>query len=116
MHPLVVQSGVAFVVDGLVGGAWQQAIPISVPAGDNAASPRLATGPDHNPVVGWIDTGMLGFARWTGAKWDARASLISDPGGIPISTVFNIVVDARGSVWLAWSPNEISINVWMSNY
>jgi hypothetical protein len=101
-------------------GAWMQTVPDPIPAGADILEPRVFPTADQQVVVTWIDTGSTpsrnGFARWTGAKWDARAGLFS--GGGSVYNGLDAVVDGRGSVWFSWSESAATIqsNVWMSNY
>jgi hypothetical protein len=110
--PLFVEKGTAFEVYSFVSGVWQVTVPVSVPASATAQNPKIRTGPDHNPLVGWIDSASLGFARWTGTAWEARAGLFTDDGTVDS---FDLTVDSRGTVWLAGS-NPSRAFVLMSNY
>ena len=111
-QPLIVEKGTGFQVYSLVGGAWQAAIPASVPAGNAADSPKLRMGADGRPIVGWIDSSRIGLARWTGSAWDTRAGLFTGGGNV---LFFDLFVDPRGSVWIAGS-NPMGCFVMMSNY
>jgi hypothetical protein len=74
--------------------------------------------PDGSPVVAWVDTSKgvrLGVARWTGTAWDTRLGLFN-AGQNPANTIVpELVVDPRGSVWVAWKEGT-EIQVWMSNH
>jgi hypothetical protein len=110
--PLLVEGARDWAVSAFAAGAWQMAVPLSITGDGNSQSPKLRTGPDHNPVVGWVDAGKFAYARWTGSSWDSRAGLFSD--GKSISS-FDICVDSRGTVWMAGN-NASRILVMMSNY
>lgn len=113
-QPLIVEKGTGLEVYSLVGGAWQVAVPSSIPVGDAGESPKVRTGPDHKPIVGWLDssTARIGFARWTGNAWDTRAGLFTGGGNV---VFFDLFVDPRGTVWVAGS-NPMRAFVLMSNY
>ncbi len=111
-QPLILEKGTGLQVYSLVGAAWQAAVPAPVPAGDAAYSPKLRTGPDHRPIVGWLDSLRIGFARWTGNAWDSRAGLFTGGGNVSFLDLF---VDPRGTVWIAGS-NPMGAFVLMSNY
>jgi hypothetical protein len=111
-EPLLVEGTTAFIVSAFSAGAWQMAVPTPIQVDSSAQSPKLRTDPDHNPVVGWIDSGQFSYARWTGSAWDSRAAIFGDGMGVEF---FDIAVDSRGTVWLmGCSPSRVLVI--MSNY
>jgi hypothetical protein len=117
-NPLMLQTGSGWIVEHLTNNTWLPAVSSPVPVSAMSVAPHLTTSLVHQPIVGWIDQSIppskVGLARWTGSKWDTRAGLFnagSGPAGAPPA----IVVDPRGSLWLAWSE-DLQIQVWMSNY
>ena len=81
-------------------------------------APRLALASDGSPVVAWTDTSSgvrIGVARWTAGAWDTRFGLFN-AGQNPLNTIVpELVVDARGNIWVAWQEGTAA-QVWMSNY
>lgn len=117
LEPIMLDQETATVVDRYANGTWSQEIAASVPVGSYSQNPHLAVTPDHEPVIAWIDTSgtaKVGLARWTGAQWVARAGLFNANYGV-MAEAPAVVVDARGSAWVAWREN-LTVNVWMSNY
>ena len=102
----------------LKGPNWTEAVPTPLTTSSSWNAPRLALAPDGSPVVAWVDTSSgvrLGVARWTGAAWDTRFGLFN-AGQNPANTIVpELVVDARGGVWVAWMEGT-AVQVWMSNY
>jgi hypothetical protein len=104
-------------VEHYAGGTWLPEIASAIPYSTAAGNPHLTTGPDHRPVVAWLDTAaplQVGLARWTGAAWNTRAGLFN-AGGVVTSEAPGLLVDGRGSVWVFWREGGAA-NVWMSNY
>lgn len=102
------------------GGSWLPNVPTPVPVGTSARNARITATPDRQPVVAWQEPtptpGHVGVARWTGSQWDVRGGLVNSGGpNSPNDGAPAVTVDARGSIWIAWSENNTSY-VWMSNY
>lgn len=61
---------------------FDEPLPISVPAGDNAHGPRLAQGPDDTAILSWMERGegdsTLKFSVLTEGAWQAANTVISD--------------------------------------
>ena len=102
----------------LTNGAWLPTVGSAVPTSSPSRNPHLTTTPDRLPVVGWYDPSIvpakLGVARWTGSAWDTRAGVISGDAA-PGDAAPAVVVDSRGSIWMAWSE-ALQTYAWMSNY
>ena len=124
-EPMMVQSegGESHVVK-YAGNSWQRAIEPAVPMNDMASFSKVSTSPAGEIVVSWYEQealaspGRVGFSRWTGTRWDARAGVFT-AGGVPYVESIHVVVDARGSAWVTWSERTddgIETYVWMSNY
>ena len=100
------------------GASWTEVTSTPLTTSSSWNAPRLALAPDGSPVVAWVDTSSgvrLGVARWTGTAWDTRFGLFN-AGQNPANTIVpELVVDAKGSVWVAWMEGT-AIQVWMSNY
>jgi len=107
-----------FTVVSSTGGGWQPAVSTPVPADGAAQQFVLATTPQSDPVVAWINpetpSNRIGLARWTGTMWDTRAGLFRGTGN-PLAEQPRLIVDRTGSVWMAWREG-FQVNVWMSNY
>jgi|KBSSwiStaDraftv2_1062776.scaffolds.fasta_scaffold66415_2 hypothetical protein len=107
-----------FTVVSLTAGGWQPAISTPVPADVAAQQFVLATTPQGDPVVAWINpetpSNRIGLARWTGTRWDTRAGLFRGTGS-PLAEQPRLIVDRTGNVWMAWRE-DFQVNVWMSNY
>ncbi len=107
-----------FTVVSFTGRGWQPAVSTPVPAGGAAQQFVLATTPQGDPVVAWINpetpSNRIGLARWTGTRWDTRAGLFRGTGN-PIAEQPRLIVDRTGTVWMAWREDS-QVNVWMSNY
>ena len=97
---------------------WTDVVPTPLTTSPSWNAPRLALAPDGSPVVAWVDTSSgvhVGVARWTAGAWDTRFGLFN-AGQNPANTIVpELVVDARGSVWVAWMEGT-AVQVWMSNY
>jgi hypothetical protein len=109
-------AGPTFGLYVLEQGAWHSAFG-PVPTSSFARLPRLALGPDGQPVVGWVDSAgpiRIGVAKWTGNKWDTRFGLFYD-GSTVASESPEVAVDGNGSIWVAWR-DDVKVNVWKSNY
>lgn len=81
-------------------------------------SPRLALAPNGSPVVAWLDTSngvRIGVARWTGTAWDTKVGLFNAGQNPANDIVPELVVDARGKIWVAWREGTVA-QVWASNY
>jgi hypothetical protein len=81
-------------------------------------SPRLALAPNGSPVVAWLDTSSgvrIGVARWTGTAWDTKFGLFNAGQNPANDIVPELVVDARGKIWVAWREGTAA-QVWASNY
>jgi Bacterial Ig-like domain/Bacterial Ig domain len=114
LEPMMLASST---VEHYASGTWLPAVATAIPYSAAAGSPRLTTGPDHQPVVAWLDTTAplhVGLARWTGTAWNAHAGLFN-AGGVVASEAPGVLVDGRGSVWVFWREGGAA-NVWMSNY
>jgi hypothetical protein len=110
-------NGPSFTVNELNGGRWTPALVKPLPASASATSPHLTVGPDGAPVAAWVDSGRATFTRWTGTAWDARAGLFSALNPLDPSRTPEVVVDARGTIWVAWQEDGgTRVHVWMSNY
>jgi hypothetical protein len=97
---------------------WTEALSSALTTSPSWNAPRLALAPDGSPVVAWVDTNSgvrLGVARWTAGAWDTRFGLFNAGQNPPNTIVPELVVDARGSVWVAWMEGTAA-QVWMSNY
>lgn len=105
-------------IEHLTNGTWIPTVPIAVPTSATSRDARLATTPDHQPVVAWLDPSLspakLGLARWTGSLWNVGAGLVNGTDS-PNDQPPALVVDGRGSIWLSWSEN-LQAYIWMSNY
>ncbi len=113
-EPMMMQGSTP---DHFSSGTWLPAVSTPLPVGANWGSPHLVTGPDHQPVVAWLDTTAplhVGLARWAGGAWNARSGLFN-AGGVVTSETPGVLVDGRGSVWVFWREGVVA-NVWMSNY
>ena len=110
--PLLVEGTTAFSVSAFSAGAWQTAVPTPIQVDSGAQSPKLRTDPDHNPVVGWIDSAQFSYARWTGSAWDSRAGIFGNGNNVQL---FDLAVDSRGTVWMM-GGNPSQVVVIMSNY
>ena len=82
------------------------------------SGPRLALAPNGSPVVAWLDTSSgvrIGVARWTGTAWDTKFGLFNAGQNPANNIVPELVVDARGKIWVAWREGTAA-QVWASNY
>jgi hypothetical protein len=82
------------------------------------SGPRIALTPSGAPVVAWLDTTgpiRIGVARWTGTAWDTKFGLFNAGQNPPNNIVPELVVDARGKIWVAWQEGTAA-QVWSSNY
>lgn len=118
MAPMMVTT--SWRITHFTGGTWLPTVPTPVPVGTSARNARIAATPDRQPVVAWQEPtpspGHVGVARWTGSQWDVRGGLVNSGGpNSPNDGAPAVAVDARGSIWVAWSENNTSY-VWMSNY
>lgn len=98
--------------------SWADATATPLTMAGAWTAPRLVLSPDGAPVVAWLDTSSgvrIGVARWTGAAWDTRFGLFNAGQSPANNVVPELVVDARGRIWVAWREGT-AIQVWMSNY
>lgn len=62
--------------------AFDEPLPISVPAGDNAHGPRLAQGLDDTAILSWMERGdgnsTLRFSVYDEGSWTSATSVIAD--------------------------------------
>jgi hypothetical protein len=82
------------------------------------SAPRIALAPNGSPVVAWLDTTgpmRIGVARWTGAAWETKFGLFNAGQNPATDIVPELVVDARGKIWVAWREGTAA-QVWASNY
>jgi Big-like domain-containing protein len=116
--PLMLETSSGWIVEHLTGDTWLPAVSSPLPVSSMSTAPHLLTDGNHHPIVAWVDESSgpakLGLARWTGTKWDTRPGLFN-AGGAPAGSPPALAVDARGSVWVAWSE-ALEVQVWMSNY
>jgi len=119
-NPMLVGNSTFFEAFRLRAGSWEAVTPVPAPSGIYGQFPRLTTGPDHMPVIAWIDTSnnnqrTVAYARWVGTRWDSRAGFFSQ-GSNTLDETPQVVVDRQGSVWVGWRNVSNVFNVWMSNY
>src|SRR5437868_5950664 len=79
--------------------------------------PQLVLDDQGNPLFGWSEGNGVrtGVARWTGTAWDTRFGLFN-AGQNPLNNIVpELVVDARGKIWVAWKEGTAA-QVWSSNY
>ena len=111
-------SGTSWVPEHLTNGTWLPSVSSPVPSSSTSNDPNITNTPGGLPAVAWYDPSVtphgIRVARWTGSAWDNRASpayVMFGPEDEPPS----IVIDARGSLWIAWAETLQAV-VWMSNY
>lgn len=104
-------------VEHYASGTWLPAVASPIPYSAAGGDSVLTTGPDHQPVVAWLDITApfhVGLARFNGTAWNSRAGIFN-AGGVVANQPPGVLVDGRGSVWVFWSEGT-NANVWMSNY
>jgi hypothetical protein len=97
---------------------WTEPFMPALTTSSSWLGPRLALAADGSPVVAWTDTSSgvrIGVARWNAGAWDTRFGLFNGGQNPPNNIVPELVVDAGGSIWVAWQEGTAA-QVWMSNY
>jgi hypothetical protein len=114
--PMIVSGGSGwFFVQHRAGvSTWQPQPALAVPL--QSRHPRIAAGPDGQPVVAWYDaqTKSVGLARWVGQRWDTRAAFFSPANAVDEAP--QLIVDRHGTSWAGWRDTDGQFNVWMLNY
>jgi hypothetical protein len=113
-NPMVVVDGPSsFVVQHLVGNAWQPLQAVGVPP--QARHPRIGAGADGFPVLAWFEaqTTSVGMGRWTGQHWNTRAYSF---GPMALDEAPRLAVDRYGTAWIGWRDTAGQFNVWMPNF
>ena len=85
------------------GGVWLAPVALSALTADASSGPALATLPDGNLLVAWIDAGALRVAHGNAATgvWDPAVTPVG--GGLGADTDVDVALDAAGDAVAAFS-------------
>jgi hypothetical protein len=85
------------------GGVWRAPVALSSLTADATSGPALASVPNREVLVAWIDSGALRVARGNAASGTWDATLTPAAGGVGTDTDVDVGLNAAGDAVAAWS-------------